>query len=356
MNDFKNEKYYYFPDDLLNYPDAWCIVVWSRRGAGKTYSALRYAYENQIEVAYMKRTIDDVTMICSGAEKGINLSPYVPIGRDMNLTIQAQQIGKGVGGFYDHFNDQGKPDGKPFSYCLALNAMKTIKGFDLSSCDWMLLDEFIPQSGEIVKRKEGEMLLDVYMTIARDRAKRGRPDLKLILFANAEEVSTPITYELDIVDDMINLQASGESHLFLKDRGILLHRITETEIALHEEAETGIYKAMINTPWGQKSFGGEFSNNDFSNVGKINLKQYQPITGWTYKNKNCYIWMKDGNYFFTDSRAPVELYNLNHENQQKKFYYDYVFDLRADCIEGRCVFKSYTYYDILMNYKNFFKL
>ena len=41
MSDFKNEKYYYFPDDLERYPDAWCYIVWSRRGPGKTYSALR---------------------------------------------------------------------------------------------------------------------------------------------------------------------------------------------------------------------------------------------------------------------------------------------------------------------------
>lgn len=356
INNWKNDKYYYFPDDLNAYPDAWCYVVWSRRGAGKTYSALRYAYENEIKIAYMKRTIDDVTMICSGAEKGINLSPYVPISRDANIPIQAKLIGKGIGGFYDKFTDEGKPEGVPFSYCASLNAMKTIKGFDLSICDWMILDEFIPQSGEIVKKKEGEMLLDVYMTIARDRIKRGRKDLKLILFANAENISTPITYELDIVDDMINLQASGKSHYYIEDRGIVLHRIIDDEIALGEDEESGIYKAMKNTAWGMKAFGGEFSNNDFSNVGKVNLKQFHPVTGWTYKNKNCYVYMKDGYYFFTDSRADVKLYNLNHENDQKKFYYDYVLDLRVDCYEGKCTFKSYTYYDILMNYKHFFKL
>jgi len=180
------------------------------------------------------------------------------------------------------------------------------------------------------------------------------PDFKI--FVNAENISTPITYELDIVDEMINLQASGKSHLYLEERGILLHRIIDDELPLAEEEESGIYKAMKNTPWGFKAFGGEFSNNDFSNVGKVKLKQYQPITGWTYNNKECYIYMKDGNYFFTDSRADVKLYNLNHENDQKKFYYDWVLDLRVDCYEGRCTFKSYTFYDILMNYKSFFRL
>lgn len=357
MKEWRNDKYYYLPDDLEKYPDAWCYVVWSRRGAGKTYSALRYAHEEQIPIAYIKRTIDDVTLICSGINHGINLSPYVPISRDTGENIVPQLIGKGIGGFYDKFDSDGKPIGNPFSYCLALNSMKTIKGFDLSICDWMLLDEFIPQAGEIVKHKEGEMLLDLYMTISRDRVLRGRKDLKLILFANAENVSTPITYELGIVDDMINLQASGRSHLYLKERGILLHRVTDSDAPLEELEYSGIYRGMQGTSWFAKSFGGDFSNNDFSNIYKVNLKQYIPITGWTYKGQDVYIYNRDGNYYFTKSKNnKVHLYDLNKENDQKKFYYDFVIDLRVSCYEGFCNFESYTMYDILINYKNFFKL
>ena len=32
----KNKKYYHFEDDLQAYPDAWCFIVWSKRGPGKT--------------------------------------------------------------------------------------------------------------------------------------------------------------------------------------------------------------------------------------------------------------------------------------------------------------------------------
>ena len=58
-NWMENKKYYHFNDDLEKYKDAWCFVVWSRRGPGKTYSALRYSYENNIPICYMKRTKDD---------------------------------------------------------------------------------------------------------------------------------------------------------------------------------------------------------------------------------------------------------------------------------------------------------
>lgn len=352
----ENKDYYHFNDDLAAYPDAWCYIVWSRRGPGKTYSALRYAYEEGIPICYMKRTKDDVKTVC-GVRGGIDLSPYVPINRDAHYNITSSLIYEGIGGFYDKYNEEGQIEGAPFSYIVALNALKTVKGFDLSVCDWMLLDEFIPQVGEVVRHKEGEMLLDMYMTISRDRLKRGRGDLKLILFANAENISTPVTYELDVVDSMIDLQASGESHHYIEDRGILLHHITDAEIPIKEVEKGGIYKAMQGTAWGAKAFGGDFANNDFSNVGKVNMKNYAPVVAWKYKGKYTYVYRREEMLYFTTSRNDAcEVYDLDKENDQKRFYYDWVIDFRNECIENRCRFKHYTMYDILINYKQFFKI
>ena len=358
MNEWRdNENYYRFHTDLQAYPDAWCYVVWSRRGPGKTYSALRYAYEENIPICYMKRTKDDVETVC-GVHAGIDLSPYVPINRDGHYHITSAMIHKGIGGFYDQVDEDGKISGAPFSYIVALNALKTVKGFDLSVCDWMLLDEFIPQAGEIVRHKEGEMLLDMYMTIARDRVKRGRGDLKLILFANAENISTPITNELEIVDTMMDMQSLGLNKYYMEERGILLHHITEEEVPLQEAEKTGIYKAMQGTSWGAKAFGGEFANNDFYNVfPKVNMKNYVPVVAWKYKNEYTYVYRREEMLYFTTSRNDVcEVYDLDRENDQKRFYYDWVIDLRNECIENRCKFKKYTMYDLLINYKSFFKI
>ena len=357
MNEWRtNKDYYHFHDDLERYPDAWCYVVWSRRGPGKTYSCLRYAYEEGIPICYMKRTKDDVDTVC-GVRGGIDLSPYVPINRDGHYHITSQIIYNGIGGFYDQYDEDGKIEGAPFSYIIALNALKTVKGFDLSVCDWMVLDEFIPQIGEIVRHKEGEMLLDMYMTVTRDRVKRGRGDLKLILFANAENISTPITNELDIVDDMIGMQASGETHHYIEERGILLHHITQEEIPLQEQEKSGIYKGMAGTAWWSKAFGGDFANNDFSNVGRVNMKNYVPVVAWKYKGKYTYVYRREDMLFFTTSQNNVcEVYDLDKENDQKRFYIDWIIDLRLECINNKCKFKNYTMYDLLMNYKNFFKV
>lgn len=354
--DWKSEKYYFFPDDVRRWPDAWLYVVWSRRGPGKTYSFLRSLYEGGVKFAYMKRTIKDVALICTD-KYGLDLSPFVPINRDTGTNIQPRLIADGIGAFYDQTDEDGKPAGAPCSYVLALNAIKEIKGMELSDVDFMCLDEFIPQPGERVSRQEGELLLSIYMTLQRDRMKRGRPPLKLVLFSNADQISTPITNEIEIVDQMAQLQASGNTHLYDEDRQILLHHITTEEIPLQEEEMTGIFRAMAGTAWGRKAFFGDFAGNDFSSVGRTRLKGMRPVCSYSWKNRTVYIYQGQGEVFACYSRHDGRKhYDLSKESDQKRFYYEHVIDLRSAHIEGKLKTEAYSIYDLIVNYKSFFKI
>lgn len=353
----KDKLYYHFEDDLLKYDNAWCYVVWSARGKGKTYSALKYAYENHIPIIYMKRTIEDIGLICSANNYGFDPSPYVPINRDCNYNVRARAIDNGIAGFWNFVDNE--PSGLPVSYCLAMSAVRKFKGFDFSNCDWIIFDEFIPQLGERISRKEGELLLDLYMTIARDRQKRGKKPLKLILFANAEEISTPITNTLEIVDIMADLNASGVTHFYDDGRDILLHHITSSEFPLLDEEKTGIYEAMKNTAWGAKSFEGSFANNDFSNVSKESIKGCVPFIHLHVNMKDYYIYLhkNTGVYYMCESRGKCLFeYDLNKENGQKKFWLEHQADLRNACIDGNMKFQKYSMYDLIMNYKKFYSI
>ena len=353
-----NDSYYHFEDDLLDYPGAWCFAVWSRRGPGKTYSALLYAYENKIPFIYMKRTDDDVDIITMRSEDALDFdpSPYAPINRDKGTNIKAVKIHKGFGAFYN-FDEEGHPYGHAVSFIISFNQIKKYKGFDFSSCDWVLFDEFIPQSGEFCRRNEGEKLLELYMTVARDRQKRGKEPLKLVLFANAEEISTPVTNELEIVDNMVDLGASGKSHMYIEERGIVLHRITLEEIPLLPSEKSGIYKGMEGTSWHSKAFGGEFTHNDFSNVTKRTIKRSKGFIHLHYKTHDYYIYLNQDNGMYYMTSRPIKCmfdYDLNRENEQKKFWINHGVDLRFSCIEEKMKFERYTMYDLIMNYKKFF--
>lgn len=350
----KRLDYYYFSDDLLKFPDAWLYVGYSRRGAGKTYSFLKHMMDSNIRFIYMKRTNDDVDLLTSGNKYGFDPSPFAPINRDCHVNIHAVKIREGLGAFH-YMDEDYNPEGDPLGYVLSMNAAAKFKGFDFSDCDFICLDEFIPLPGTIVKQSEGETLLDLYMTVSRDRQKRGKGVLKMVLFANAEDISTPITNTLEIVDDIAEMNATGESYRY--NRGIMIHHINEVELT--EEEKTGIYKAMEGTAWFAKSFGGIFSKNDFSNVTEKTLKGCKPLYHIHYKMHDYYIYIDYRNYMYymcsKKAKTPLN-YNLNRETEQRLFFNDRIPQLRAACISDRFKFEKYSMYDLIMNYRKIFRI
>ena len=355
-----NDGYYHFAKDLQEYPKAGAYVVWSRRGPGKTYSFLRYCVDNNIFFIYMKRTNDDIELLCTGADNPdlkVDADPFVPLNRDFGWNIKPKVIQKGIGAFYDT-NEEGKCVGVPIGLIVSMSRIKAVKGSDMSRASFICFDEFIPQSTEIVRRKEGEAFADFVMTVIRDKVKRGQR-LQLVLFANAEEISTPLTNAFELVDDMAELAWSGKSHYFNKDRRILLHHITQKEIPLTaEELDSDMFVMMKGTAWAQKAFFGDFANNDFSNVKKVSIKNMVCIHKIHYKNKDYYIYRRsDGLHYMCSSKGSFQTeWNLNKENDQKLFWIEAGQELRVCCIEDQMKFEKYSMYDLIMNYKTFFKV
>lgn len=352
-----DDDYYHILNDLLMYPRAWCYVVWSKRGPGKTYSMLWLAYYSKIPFIYMKRTDDDVHLILSDADDlSFDPSPYKPLKRDKKIRVVGVEMHKGIGAYYVADNE-GQPTDRLLCYVLSFNKVRKYKGFDFSDCQFICMDEFIPLAGERVLRSEGENLLDLYMTVKRDRTKRGLPPIKLILFANAEEIAVPITRELEIIDAMAYLNACGNTHFYLDKRRILLHHITNEEVPIKEEEKDDIYVGMEGTQWWEKAYNGTFVHNDFTNVLDKSIKRSKPILQIHYKTHDYYIYMNEEKAFYYMSLKKAncrEYYDLNRENEQKKFYIEWLLDLREACIEERFKFEKYSMYDLIINYKKYF--
>ena len=45
----KKMTYYDIRNDLKRFPDAWCYLIWSSRGPGKTYSTLRSFFVHPVQ-------------------------------------------------------------------------------------------------------------------------------------------------------------------------------------------------------------------------------------------------------------------------------------------------------------------
>lgn len=365
------KKFYYsIFDDIEAYPDAWAYLVTGGRSIGKTYGGLKGSYLQHIKFIFAKRTADDVNLMCSGTKmiKGTDekedpdFSPFAPINRDLGCNIKAYQLYPGLGVFYDTYtDDKGKEyaTGAPIGNIIGLNVATKFKGFDMSDCDFLFFDEFIPRKWERINRGEGDLLMDLYATVSRDRILRGKKPLKLIGLANAVQLSNPLSNTLEITDIMADMQIKGIDHIYLEDRGIFIRLLAGTEDFRKALENDPVYKAMGHTAWGQMAYENQFAYDDLSNVGKQQLKGFKPVCSFTYKLATNYVYQNSGKYFichsaFNDKNKPH--YDLNRENDQKRFYLEYAIDLRDECINDNVRFTNYSMYDLIVNYHKIFKL
>ena len=352
----KNDIYYNIADDIRS--DRWCYIVIGGRSTGKTYGALKMCMDLKKKFVFLKRTIDDVKLLCNRgrlSEYNIDLSPFKPINRDTGSNIQAQLISaNGIGGFWEH-DDANQPIGQPIGYVLALSAVQKFKGFDLSECDYIIFDEFIPQPWERVSKKEGEQVMDLYKTVSRDREIRGREPLKLICLANAVSISNPMCNILEITDIIADMSLKGIDGFTID--GVFI-RILQSNDFKQEEEKSIIYKRMAHTSWGRMALSNEFAYDDFSAVGSVNMKGYRCICRIRYKSDHWYVYRKGRKYFITASASTKykKDYNLNLENDQKLFNIEQRLDIKEACINHDVVFSTYTMYDVIMNYVKYFKI
>ena len=362
----KKKIYYDIQDRLIEYPNAWIYLVVGGRSTGKTYSALKYMIDNNHKFTFVKRTMDDVDLLCSGFKSSkkidkadrVDLSPFKPLNRDFGWNIKAVPLDKGLGAFY-HCDEEDNPIGEPVGYIWALSGVTKFKGFDVSECDFIIFDEFIPKKWERVNQREGEELLDLYMTISRDRVLRGREDLKVLCLANATNVANPTFNMLELTDKVVEMQIANQDKFYDTERDIYLERLEASEDFLNAIKRMKVYTAMKETEWGSMAFGNDFGYDDFTQVQKSTIKKFKCLAGYKMKKQIYYIYFnaEKGLYYISKSQGNnVKIYNLSIEADAMKFFYDYVVMLRDKTVEGRCKYAYFSAYDLIMNYKKYYKI
>lgn len=354
--------FYDVKNDITNYEDAILFLIIGGRGTGKTYSALKYMYENKKKFIFMKRTNGDVKLMCQSLNQkeqkfSIDISPFKAINRDIGCNVRAYRLYDGFGGFWN-CDSENHPVGDPIGYILSFNAISKFKGFDLSDCSYIIFDEFVPQPFERVNKHEGLQLMDLYRTVGRANFTLHNEKLRMLCLANATDVSCPVINDLELADQIVDMQRKGDNYMYLDDRAILVHRLENINHFREIESQNPIYKTMAGTKWAKMSLENEFSYNDFSDVGYVSIKYMTCICSVRENEHTYYIYLGDRGFYMTykKSNKCVYKYDINKESDQRKFYIEQVIDICAEWIDGRAIFETFHMFDLITHYKSFYNV
>lgn len=354
-----NDGYYHVFQDCFEHPSYQIYLAYSRRGPGKTTSALLGSLLRGLKVLYLKREVQDVAAI-TNSTSALNMSPWSSVNKLTGSNFRAIRI-KGQKNIAEVVNcDQdGNPieGSEPVGWIFALCNAGKIKGFDISHLvDIIILDEFVPSSGTRVLQAEGIFLLDLIATVNRDRVDKGFSPTKIFLFSNCDSLGCPITRELNLLDELYELNASGNKFRENEERSIFIRHILSNEFK--NNTNILLFKPMIGTDWYERNVIGNFTE-DFSSIDSgRSLKNYKCVSKLIYKQKVVYILNResDGSYYITYNYTlrvskDIPIYNLDIESHVNRFFYSPVYmSLLGKMIYELVSFSNYSLYDLIRNY------
>lgn len=361
---YTKQGYYQIAHDLEAFPDAVVYIIVGGRGTGKTYGTLKYMIDNNEKFVFIKRTKDDIHMMCSGSGKigsalpegALDYSPFKVLNHDLGWNIHPVEFYKGFGAFYEYAaDDSGKEyqHGQALGYIAALSLVGQVKGFEMADASFQIFDEFIPLRGQVVKKTEGENALDLYKTIDRSRAVDGKADLKAVFLANASILNNQVFQALDIVDVCYRMKADGVNALYLDDRFIFIRFLDDNEVFRSKEAGSKIYAAAgDNSKWTRSALYNDFAYDDMSRIKKLPLNGYSGKYAVRYNDGNMFYMYKKGKDWYT-SKTPHNartVFDCDTDAGRLAFRRE-IFDLRIALSEDHLFCESFSHYAFIRDYK-----
>ena len=263
-----------------NMPFTWIV---GGRATGKTYGALKYAYESHTRFILMRRTQAQTDLINKP-----EFNPYKAINQDLGTDIQVKSISK-----YNSRIFEPAEDGEQLlGYTCALSTISNLRGFDASDCKLLIWDEFVPEKHERPIKGEGAAFLNAYETINRNRELKGEPPLQVLGLANAFNIANPVFLELGLVGRCEKMKNNDQEFFMDPERGILLVLLQHSKIS-KAKADTALYR-LSSGSYKDMALSNDFIYNNSDSIKAQALKEYKllctvgEISIYRHKSKREY--------------------------------------------------------------------
>lgn len=273
------------------------------RGIGKTYGALEYMIQNGKTFMLLRRTQSQTDIINKP-----EFSPFKRLNADHGWNIVTTPLTKYNSGFYWGEEDEKgglKPTGPAIGYTAALSTFSNIRGFDASDVEYMIFDEFIPESHERPLKNEFAALMNCYETVNRNRELQGSKPVKLLCMANANDIANPCFIGLNLIKRVTTMFEKGSEYWYDEKRGISIYIVQRSPIS-EKKSGTALYMLNQDSAFSEMSLKNAFSANQPSAIATRQLKEYRLIFGigeiYVYRHKS------NGTYYISTHRTGTAPY------------------------------------------------
>lgn len=336
---------------IMNLPYPFIFVI-GGRGTGKTYGAVNeiLTLPEEEKFFFIRRTQDEADAISY-----YDLSPFQPVINDKPEAFEPIYVSKlphnkslsGV--WWGEYNDDGqlKPKGDAIGYIGALTTIHKIRGFNMETVTVGVYDEFIPEKHVKSIRNEGDAVLNMFETIARNRSLRGKKEFKLVCLSNANSIASPVFQSLGIMDKLDKMAMKGKQECLIPDKGIAVFIFRNSPIS-EAKKNTALYKAATDNDFATMALRNDFDSNTYLYISQQPLNEYRVVASWAH---DVYIYRhkSENKYYVTRhiSGTPKKIYN-DDEMARRRFKREQRNFL--DCwLRGNVAFSDYYCKYVLTN-------
>lgn len=314
------------------------------RGTGKTYSALDGAIKRKEPFIYMRRTAQELDMITNSKERGEGANPFKILNKNNGYDLAFHRIKQNFSGIY-HTDEEGKPQGLPIGYGLALTTISSIRGLDYSDIKYIIYDEFIPETHVKKIKDESGALFNAYETVNRNRELEGDEPVYMFMLANSNNIYNEIFKGFNIVKP-IEKMIHKNKQIYTNDaRGLRVHLLSNNPEFVEAKSNTALYRLTAGTKFADMALNNKFAYNDFSLVGYKDIKGLRPVASIG----NAYIYEGREFIYVTYAIAKCVHYNNAVEQDRKAFCQLLQNDLQDLFVKGKLFFESYELKQLVLD-------
>lgn len=328
MSKKNNNIYFNVWDRVHEYPNYTFYVFIGGRGRGKTFNALKGAYEQGLRFNYVRLTKEHLDTCCNPIA-----NPFKAINAKLGIDVRVE---KGKPPVLMEYREGKKY--KPLGYGLATSTNGNIRGADFSDTSLIIYDEFINSSAKRTMFDEATYFFNLYETVNRNRELDGEPAVKALLLSNSNSLDNDLLRAWGLVDKIRELKGQDvEQTIFTDDeRGVYIELIAPGEF-VEEKAQTALYRATKGTNFYEMALNNEFVNDYFGDVKQVDFRELTPLVNY----EDLYFYRHKLKPIIYVSKRKAQCTSFTKQ-QYKVFMQSWGFRINMFICSGQVIFQNYN--------------